>query len=536
MSAVRYSSKAFWYDEEEAQRAIFFIEEYCRHVKGPLAEKPLQLAPWQSEIVRRLFGCKTAEGLRQYRFLWLEVPRKSGKSTFAAAIALYLLIVDPEPGAEIVVAAGTVDQAAVTFEIARRMVETDPDLSEVCKVVRRAIRYKDATFRLVSSRFDTTQGTNISGLILDEVQTQPSRDLHDLLVASTAARSQPLVIYLATAGWDRQSLAWQTHEYARKVAEGTIDDPSWLVSIHAADEDDDWNDPEVWRRVHPGLGLTISQSFLEQEAHRAQQTPGYINAFRRLYLNVWTEGSSRWLDMRKWDACGSTVVDPRQLRGRACRAGLDLSTTTDLSALVLVFPDDDGGYTVLPFAFCPEDSIRERSRRDKVDYMLWRDQGFLIATEGNTVDHSAIRRKILDLALLYDIEELAFDRWNASMLISQLIEDGLTCVPVGQGAGSLNAPSRELERVVTAGLLRHGDQPVLRWCAANAVVEMNPAGEIRPAKNKCTERIDLLSATLMGISRHVYNPGPLRRRPRPYAVYPTAESYRRAEAVARESG
>lgn len=531
---MRSSNKSVWYDEEEAQRAIFFIEEYCRHVKGPLAESPLRLAPWQSEIVRRLFGCKTADGLRQYRFLWLEVPRKSGKSTLAAAIALYLLIVDPEPGAEIVVASGTVDQASVTFDIARRMVETDPDLSEVCKVVRRAIRYKDAIFRLVSSRFDTTQGTNVSGLILDDVQTQTSRDLHDLLVAGTAARQQPLVIYLAAAGSDRHSLAWQLHEYAQKVANGTIDDPTWLVNIFAASEDDDWRDPEVWQRVHPGLDLTIPRSFLEQEAHRARQTPGFVNAFRRLYLNVWTEGSSRWLDMKKWDACGPATIDPRRLRGRACRAGLDLSTTTDLSALVLVFLDDDGGYTLLPFAFCPNDTIRERSRRDKVDYVLWRDQDYLIATEGNTIDHAAIRRKILELADLYDIEEIAFDRWNASMLISQLIEDGLTCVPVGQGASSLNGPSRELERVVSAGLLRHGNQPVLRWCAGNAVAEMNPAGEIRPAKNKSIERIDLLSATLMGISRHVYNPGPLRRRPRPVAVYCSPQSPYLPGAVAGE--
>jgi phage terminase large subunit-like protein len=236
-----------------------------------------------------------------------------------------------------------------------------------------------------------------------------------------------------------------------------------------------------------------------------------------LYLNVWVQESSRWLDMEKWDRCGDSPVDPAGLAGRECRAGLDLSTTTDLSALVLVFRDEDGGYTLLPFAFCPADRILERQRRDRVDYGTWRERRLLIATEGNTVDHEAIRRKIHELARTYRIRELAYDRWNSSMLINQLVNDGLNCVPVGQSNGAMNAPARELERVIAAGMLRHGANPILRWCAGNAIAHVDASGDIRPSKSRSIERIDLLVAALMGISRHLVAPSLMVRQRRGWA-------------------
>lgn len=489
---------------------MFFIEEYCRHVQGPLAGQPLRLAPWQRRVTCRLFGDLAPDGRRRHRTLWVEVPRKSGKSTFAAALGLYLLIVDPEPAADIAIAAASVEQAMIVFDIARRMIELDPDLAAVCRVSRRSIRYKDARLRIVSPRSEQVQGGDISCLIMDEVQTQATRDLHDQIIATMAAREQPLALYFTTAGCDRTSLAWHLHRYADGVDACTVDDPSWLIERHAAAADDDWRDPNVWTRVHPGLGTIIDRSFIELECRRAEETPAFVDTFRRLYLNVWTDGASRWLDMARWDACGLRRVDPRTLIGRPCRAGLDLSSTTDLTALVLVFANPDGSYTLLPFAFCPNNSIEESSRRDRVDYRQWRDQGYLIATDGNIVDHAAVRLKILELARLYRIEELGFDRWNASMLVNQLLADGINCVPVSQVSSAMTAPAREFERLIANGKLRHGDHPVLRWCAGNVIAEQNAAGEIRPSKQRSTERIDLISAALMGLSRHIYNPGPLR--------------------------
>jgi phage terminase large subunit-like protein len=514
---VACSSSEHWFDQRECDRAIFFIQEFCRHVKGPLAGERLRLEPWQKDVTSKLFGWRRANGLRRYRYVWLEVPRKAGKSTFAAAIGLYMLMVDPEPGAEIVIAAANAEHANVCFNIARDMINGDPDLEAVCKVHRRGIAYKDAYLHVVSSRHETIHGRNISCLLFDDVYLQTGRDLHDALITSMAARSQPLTLYVTSAGRERSSLAWELHEYAAKVKAGLVDDPAWLVSIFGANAEDDWTNPEVWRKSHPGIGVSVSEEFIRQECRRAQQTPGFIGSFRQLYLNVWAQESSRWLDMEKWDRCGDSPVDPAGLAGRECRAGLDLSTTTDLSALVLVFRDEDGGYTLLPFAFCPADRILERQRRDRVDYGTWRERRLLIATEGNTVDHEAIRRKIHELARTYRIRELAYDRWNSSMLINQLVNDGLNCVPVAQSNGAMNAPARELERVIAAGMLRHGANPILRWCAGNAIAHVDASGDIRPSKSRSIERIDLLVAALMGISRHLVAPSLMVRQRRGWA-------------------
>ena len=337
-----------------------------------------------------------------------------------------MLMVDPEPSAEIVVAAANAEQASVCFNIARDMINGDPDLAAVCKTFRRGLVYKDAVLSVVSSRQEAIHGRNISCLLFDDVSLQPTRELHDALITSTASRLQPLTIYATTAGTGRTSLAWQLHDYATQVRDGAIDDPAWLVVTFGATAKDDWADPKVWRKAHPGIGVSIAEEFIQQEFRRAEQTPGFIASFRRLYLNVWGQERVRWLDMERWDRCGTMPIDPKALRGRECVAGLDLSTTTDLSALVLVFADEDGGYTVLPYAFCPAETIEQRHRRDRVDYPTWRAKGYLIATEGNTIDHAVIRNKILQLAKLYQIREVAYDRWNSSMLVSQLINDGIT--------------------------------------------------------------------------------------------------------------
>lgn len=467
---------------------------------------------WQKKIVWRLFGWKRPDGTRRFRYVWLELPRKSGKTSFGAALGLYMLFVDPEPGAEIVVASGGARQASLCFNVAREMVESDLDLSAVCKTYRHSIKYKDGVFHFLSSRTAATFGANISCVIFDDLHVQRSRDVHDVLITGVAARTQPLILYLTTAGWDRSSLCWELHEYALKVRNRAVDDPSWLVRISAAEADDDWTDPAVWRKAHPGLGITVATSFLTEESRRAQNTPGFINTFRRHYLNIWTDGTSPWLDMELWDQCGEDAIDPQRLRGRACRVGLDLSSTTDLTAVVLVFPDPDGGYTVLPFAFCPGEGIRERASCDQADYPTWRDQGHLIATEGDLVDHNEVYRFLRKLAFEYRIVEVVFDRWNASMLISQLVADGLACVPVSQGAGAMDAPARELERLLMQRRLRHGGHPVLRWCAANTVIDTNDQGEIRPTKRRSQGRIDLIVATLMALQRYVYDDTPARYR------------------------
>lgn len=496
------SNNRFFYSDGEAEQAAFFFEEFCRHGKGPLAGEPFRLAGWQRDLARSLFGCKRPDGRRRYRYVWVEVPRKGGKSTFAAAIGLYMLMVDPEPGAEIIIAAGNAEHAGICFNIARDMVLRDPDLADACVVYRNRLVYKDAHLRVIASRQDPVQGGNISCLLFDDVYLQPSRDLHDKLITSMAARSQPLTLYFTAAGSGQTSLAWQLHDYATRVAAGDVDDPTWLVKIFGASPDADWTDPAVWRAAHPGIGVSVAEEFIAEECRRAQQTPGFVGTFRQLYLNTWGQERARWLNMQHWDACDGRPIDLAALAGRDCYAGLDLSTTTDLTALVLVFLDDEGTYTAIPYAFCPAETIHERGRRDRVDYRAWQEQGFLIATEGNTVDHRAIRATILQAARTFRLREIAYDRWNSSMLVSHLISDGFNCVPVAQSNAAMNAPARELERILAEGRLRHGGNPMLRWCAGNAIAHVDPSGDIRPSKSKSTERIDLLVAMLMALSRH----------------------------------
>lgn len=501
-----FSNNDYWFSDQEAERATYFLEEFCRHVKGPLAGDTLRLESWQRDLTRQLFGSKRRNGTRRHRYVWLEAPCKAGKTTFLAALGLYMLVVDPEPGAEIVIAAGNAEHAGVCFNIAREMVLRDPDLSTVCRAYRNRLVYKDAHLRVISSRQEAVSGGNISCLLFDDVYLQPNRELHDRLITSMAARSQPLTLYTTAAASERTSLAWELHDYANRISSGLVEDPAWLVKIFGAPPEADWRDPQVWRSAHPGIGVSITEEFIADEFRRAQQTPGFAGTFRQLYLNIWGQERVRWLDMDKWDTCDGGPLNLADLAGRECHAGLDLSTTTDLTALVLVFRDEDGGYTVLPYAFCPAETIRQRERRDRVDYTGWLEQGHLIATEGNTIDHAVVRKKILEIGRQFRLRELAYDRWNSSMLVNQLMNDGINCVPVAQSNGAMNAPARELERVIADGALRHGGHPVLRWCAANAIAHVDATGDIRPSKSKSVERIDLLVAMLMGISRHLIGP------------------------------
>lgn len=337
----------FYFDEAEADRVCEFFPLYLRHVKGTnWAGKPFALAPWQRELVREAFGWKRADGTRRYRMVYLEVPRKNGKSTLAAGVGLYLLFSDFELGAEVYSAAADRGQASIVFQLAAAMRSLSPRLSAKSKAVRHTIYTPDtfSSYRVLSSDVPTKHGLNAHGILFDEVHAQPDRQLWDVLTSSTGSRQQPMVFAITTAGVGHETLCWSLHEQALRALDPKSDykDDRLLARIYAAPEDMDWRDPRAWRIANPNLGISVSEEFLRGECNRAQEDPSFENTFRRLYLNQWTTQEVRWIPMQRWDACGE-AFDWRQLRGRVCYGGLDLSSTTDLTAFALAFPPDRPG-------------------------------------------------------------------------------------------------------------------------------------------------------------------------------------------------
>lgn len=488
---------------DPGERAVRWINNLV-HVKGEWAGQSFTLRPWQETLVRRLFGTLRPDGLRQYRTCYVEIPRKNGKTTLAAALALYMLRGDREEGGEVYSAAVDLDQASLIFNTAAHMVRKDARLSQELEVIlsrRRIVHHASASFyRAIPADAPSAHGYNASAVIYDELHAAPNRELWDVLTTSMGARRQPLTVVITTAGWDRHSICWELHQYAGKVHDRVIKDPTFLPVLYGASLDADWLDERVWKRANPALGDFRSLEEMRTAAKQAQDMPGRQSAFRRLYLCQWTEAEHPWLSFEKWNLCAG-AVDPDALRGRTCYAGLDLSTTTDLTALVLLFPADGGAFDVLPFFWVPVERLRERAQRDRVPYDLWAREGFLEVTEGNVVDYDRVRERIKQSSERYRIAEIAYDRWNASQLVTQLQDDGATMVPIGQGFATMSAPSKDFEKLVLERRLRHGGHPVLAWCAANVVIEADAAGNVKPSKRKSTDRIDGIVALIMALDR-----------------------------------
>jgi len=457
------------FDTARADEAVKFIN-LLQHTKGKWSGQPFALERWQEKIVRDIFGTVTHQGKRQYRTVYVEIPRKNGKTTWAAAMADYMLFMESQhdPEAEIYSAAADRDQASLVFNQAASMIRKSPALLKQCNIIdsqKRIVFYKTGSFyRAIAADAPSAHGYNASCVIVDELHTQPNRELVDTLITSQGAREEPLTIFLTTAGYDQNSICWEYHDYAGQIEKGVIEDDTFYGVIYAADEKDDWEKLATWKKANPNFGVSVNEEFLKQEARRAKQVPAYQNTFKRLYLDIWTAQEERWLDLAAWDASASLVV-PERLKGRQCYAGLDLSSTTDITALVLVFPGDDGYYDVVPYFWLPKEDLADRVKRDKVRYDIWAKQGLVELTEGNVIDYGAIVEKLKDLWKVYDIKEIAYDRWGASKLIQDLQAQGFTVVPFGQGFASMTAPTKELLNLVLAQTLRHGGNPVLRWMA-----------------------------------------------------------------------
>jgi len=488
--------------ETAADRAVRLINQLT-HTKGPFAGKAFNLRPWQEhQIVRPLFTTRE-DGLRRYRTCLLMLPRKNGKSELAAALAIYFLLFDGEIGAEVYSAATDKDQAALVFNMAAAMIRNDPELLARCEIIdsqkRIVYRATGSFYRAISAEAYSKHGFNASVVIYDELHAAANDELWYVLSTSQGARAQPLMMAITTAGYDRRSILWKLYAHGKRVLENPALDPTFLPILFEAPQDADWTDEAVWKGCNPALGDFRSMEEMRTVAARAKEIPSEENWFRRLYLNQWTEQATRWIQMESWDAC-QAPIQRASLRGRRCYVGMDLSTTTDLTALVAVFPDAEGGFDVLPAFFAPAEGIAERSRHDRVPYADWRRDGYLTATQGKHVDYEAVRMRLHEWAKEFDMRQVAYDPWNATDLVTRLTEqDGFECVPMRQGFGSLSAPTKALEVAILGKQLRHDGHPILRWNMSNIAVETDAAGNVKMSKKESTERIDGAAALVMAV-------------------------------------
>ena len=472
----------------------------------------LLMLPTSRYDARDIFGIVDKEtGYRQFRMTYIELPKKSGKSEFAAAIALYLLFADGEAGAEVYSIANDINQARIVFDTAQNMVMQNRDLMSICKVVpstkRIVFKHTNSFYRVLSSEVKSKQGFNVSGLIFDELFAQQTRELFDTMTKYTGdARRQPLYWIITTAGRDRTSICYELHCKSKDILSGAKVDPSFYPVIYGIEDGEDWTDPAVWRRCNPSIDVTIPFETIRAAFEQAKQNPAEEMHFRQFRLNEWCNADIRWMHMDKWDALGEEI-DWGDYEGRDCYCGLDLSSTGDLTALVLVFPPGvyDNKYAILPHFWLPEEAIDLRTRRDHVPYAVWRKMGVFNTTEGNVVDYDYIVAFIAKLSERYRIREIAYDRYGAEKIRRDLeelgAEHGFEVIPFGQGFISMSPPSKDFFQFVMEGKIRHGKHPVLDWNMANVVIDQDAAGNIKPNKKKSTEKIDGVVAMIMGFAR-----------------------------------
>lgn len=498
--------RGLYFDDDSAQYAIDFFQ-FLHHSKGEWAGQVFELADWEQFITWNLFGWKQEkDGFRRFRTGYLSTARKSGKTSWLSGIGVYLFFADDEPGAEVFSAGVHRDQARLSHSEAIRMVKASPWLKKQIGIFKDNLHIKETAskFEPLGRDSDSCDGLNIHGALIDELHAHKTRDMWDVLETATGARRQPLVIAITTAGFNRQSICWEQNEYTKKILEGVIKDDAYFGIIYTIDDDDDWTDKKIWGKANPNLNVSIKLDDLERKCEQAINLPAKQNAFKRLHLNMWTQAETRWILHEDWGKCAFPFNEV-ELKGRACYGGLDLSSSIDISALLLVFPpiNEEEKTKILCRFWVPEENILDRVKKDRVPYDVWARQGFIKLTPGNVIDYSFILDSIDRDAQEYDLKEIAFDRWGATKIVQEISDKGLEVVQFGQGFASMSPPSKELEKMILSEEIAHNNNPVLTWMSSNIVVREDPAGNIKPDKEKSTEKIDGIVALIMALDRTI---------------------------------
>jgi phage terminase large subunit-like protein len=495
----------YYFDLRVAKAVCDFFPKYLTHSKGEFAGKPFELRPWQKKYIGHLFAWKRKEDdLRRFRTSLLFIPKKNGKTQIAAGLALILLSADNEPGSEVYCCASDVGQASILFNAGANMVDGSDELSEFIRILKgykfMEVETTKSILKVLSSEASTKHGPNVHGLIIDELHTQKNTELIDTLTAGVVNRRQPLILYLTTADFAGPSPCNDEYDYACKVRDGLINDMEYFPVIYETKREDDWSKVQTWKKANPNYGITVKPSYFKSIVKKAKEKPSELNKFLRLHLNVQTETLTRWINMEKWDSSGHKLK-PEQLKNQACFGGLDLSSSKDITAFILFFPEFKA---CIGSFWVPNGTADER-----IEYQLWANEGYVDITDGAVVDYSFIRKRINELSADYDIKDIGYDPWNSSQLAIQLAdEDGLPMIEFRQGFKSMNEPSKELEKLVEKGELIHFNNPVLRWMCSNCAIKEDAAGNIKPIKPKKNSKmkidgmVALVMAVGLSIARH----------------------------------
>jgi phage terminase large subunit-like protein len=516
------------FDTKAATRALEFFPIFLSHVKGPKGRKkePFELELWQQAIIANIFGWKRPDKTRRFREAFIYVPKKNGKTPMTAGIVLFGLLCDNEPGAEIYSAAGDREQAKLIYHWVKGMIRANKELRKRCRIYINSVveidpEHKVETgsfYKPISAEAKTKEGYNSHIVVVDELHVQPNRLLVDNLETSTAARDQPLIVYITTADFAGPSICNEKYDVACKVRDNIIPDSELLPVIYEADKKDDWKKESTWKKANPNYGVSVRKEYIKAKCKKAINNPPFENTFKRLHLNIQTETAVRWMPMEQWDECSDKMTFAQAAKYE-CFGAMDLSAVEDFTCYARLFRVPDGRFAIFPKFYIPKETIRMReNRRDKVPISLWVRDGFITVCPGRVVQYDFIKKDFEDDYEKLKFKELAFDRWNFEALRQQIVNEGVPedkTAPFGQGFASMSAPTKELLKLVLEGRIIHNGNPVLRWMISNVTVDQDPAGNIKPNKEKSGERIDGAVASIMALGRAITVP------PKKKSVYET---------------
>lgn len=534
-SGVTYSKYAnaqmqgteYYVDIVLAKKLISFVS-LLKHTGGELAGVQFQLLQFQIIfLIDVICTKKISNSKRRYTTAMLVVPRKNGKTELIGAVLNYFLFMDKEKGKEIYCAANETNQAQIIFKATESMVRQNKSLESKCtiykstKTIERSTEFEDF-IKVLTSNADTKDGLKPYVVVYDELHAAKNPDLYTVLEEGTAHREDPLFIIISTLGYNQQGIMKQKYDYAKKVKEGIIKDDSFYSMIFEPSEEDlgedgeGWKNEEVWKKVNPALGYGVKIEYLRNKFIKALHSGEDEVAFKTKHLNIWTNSAKAWIKNEVWAKSFKYLIDEEKLRGRKCYAGLDLASTTDIAAFVLVFePEEPGGhYDVLCRFFIPEDNMRARAKNDKVPYITWHRDGWLIATPGNVIDYAFIEEQIKQDCEIFDVEEIAYDAWNATSLVSRLLDDDVAViVPFRQGFKSMSGPTKEIEVLVLQERFNHGNHPVFTWMISNVAIQRDPTDAIKIDKSKSSEKVDGPVAAAMAVGRIIVHREPEEKNP-----------------------